>query len=285
MLNRLIAAAHYTHSYLHIRNRRYDRAIAGFTNVIRRQPSHMYAYINRGVAYQVKGEHGRAIGDFNQAIKLSPRLPLAYYNRGISWKFLSECDRAIADQTQAIALYARYASAYGERGVVYFCKLEIDLSIADLTTAMELNASQSSYPKYRGMARFGRGDFKAAVIDLRRSLDLHDDAEAILLHYLAQARIGQASTDGLDAIARKLKSKEWPYPIIELYLGTRTPEAVLAAATTPERHGEAQFYIGQWYLARGNRPEAVAALRGAAELCPIYFMEHACAVAELKRLV
>ena len=284
MLSWLASTVHYTRGFFHLRKRGYDRAIVGFTNAIRCQPNHMYAYANRAVAYQWTGEHGRAIGDFNRAIELNPRLPLVYYNRGISWRFLGEFDRAVADYTEAIALLARYASAYEERGLVYFCKHETDRSIADLTAAMKLDPSPSSRHFHRGVAHFGRGDFEAAIDDLRRSLDLEDRAEAMLLHYLAQARIGRASTSDLDANAGRLRSKKWPYPVIELCLGTRTPEAVLAAATTPERLGEAQFYVGQWYLARGKRTEAVAALNAAAELCPKYFMVSACAVAELKRL-
>jgi tetratricopeptide (TPR) repeat protein len=284
MLSWLAAAVHYTRGCSHLRKRNYDRAIVVLTNAICRQPNQIYAYINRGVAYQATGEHGRAIEDFSRVIELSPRLPLAFYNRGISWKFLGEFDHAVADHTQAIALLARYASAYSERGIVYFCNDEADLSIADLSTAMKLDPNQSSYSSYRGFARFGRGDYEAAIDDLRRSLDLEDDAGAMLLLYLAQARIGLASTSELDANARRLRSKEWPYPMIEVYLGTRAPEAVLAAATTPQRLGDAQFYVGQWYLARGNRTEAVAALSEAVELCPKHWMERACAVAELKRL-
>jgi tetratricopeptide (TPR) repeat protein len=284
MLRGLTAAVYYARAFFHLRKRSYDRAIVGFTNAIRCRPNDTYAYLNRGVACQGAGDHGRAVGDFGRAIELNPRMPLAYYNRGISWKLLGEFDRAVADHTEAIALFARYASAYGERGLVYFCKHEAGQSIADLTTAIVLDPRESSYLAHRAFARFGQSDFEGAIDDLRRCLELEADVEAMLLHYLAQARIGQASVSDLDANATRLRSKEWPYPIIELYLGMRAPEAVLAAATTPQRLGDAQFYVGQWYLARGNRREAVAALSEAAELCPIYFMERACAVAELKRL-
>ena len=47
--------------------------------------------------------------------------------------------------------------------------------------------------------------------------------------------------------AAKLKPDDWPYPIVDLYLGRKSLQAVEAAATKPEQRCEAQFYIGEWY--------------------------------------
>ena len=77
---------------------------------------------------------------------------------------------------------------------------------------------------------------------------------------------------------------EWPFAVTELYLGTRSPAATLVAAATPEQKCEAQFYLGQWHIVRGNRADAETALRAAVETCPKSFTEYRAAVAELKRL-
>lgn len=50
----------------------YDHAIADFTEAIKLDPKHNYAYSNRGLVYAKKGQHDRAIGDYNEAIKLDP---------------------------------------------------------------------------------------------------------------------------------------------------------------------------------------------------------------------
>jgi hypothetical protein len=67
-------------------------------------------------------------------------------------------------------------------------------------------------------------------------------------------------------------------------LGRRSPEATLSATDRPEDRCEAQFYIGEWYLLRGEKEPATKALRAAADTCPRDFIEYSGAVAELKRL-
>ena len=44
-------------------------------------PRHAAAYIDRGIAYQVKGDKDRAVADFTKAIEIAPRIE-AYKNRG-----------------------------------------------------------------------------------------------------------------------------------------------------------------------------------------------------------
>ena len=55
-------------------------------------------------------------------------------------------------------------------------------------------------------------------------------------------------------------------------------------AANPEQRCEAQFYIGQWYVLKGNAAEAETAFKVAVETCPKEFVEYAGAVVELKRL-
>ena len=71
--------------------------------------------------------------------------------------------------------------------------------------------------------------------------------------------------------------------MIALYLGRRSPELTLDAAGKPDERSEAQFYIGQWHIAKGNPSEAAAPLKAAVETCPKTFIECTAAVAELKR--
>ena len=66
---------------------------------------------------------------------------------------------------------------------------------------------------------------------------------------------------------------EWPAPIIRLYLGQMTPEAVLAAADDPDVNTkkrqvcDANFFIGELALQRGAKDEAVRLFRLAAAGC------------------
>jgi lipoprotein NlpI len=83
---------------------------------------------------------------------------------------------------------------------------------------------------------------------------------------------------------------KWPAPVIRLYLGETTPEAVLAAADDPApaiKKGqlcEAKFFTGEMALQHGDKDEAVRLFRFAASNCPKDYVQSDAAVAELKAL-
>ena len=114
---------------------------------------------------------------------------------------------------------------------------------------------------------------------MSRANELDDDAYSAIWGYLARERMGEDGTAELVAKAAGVKSTDWPYPVIELYLGRHSPADVLLAERC-----EAQFYNGEWQLLRGNRAAAATALQAAADICPKNFSEYKGALAELKRL-
>ena len=83
---------------------------------------------------------------------------------------------------------------------------------------------------------------------------------------------------------------EWPAPVIRLFLGQMTQEAVLAAADDPNPKTkkrqlcEANFFSGELALMQGTKDKAARLFRLAAADCPKYFIEWTAAVAELKAL-
>ena len=144
----------------------------------------------------------------------------------------------------------------------------------------KLDAAQESL----AYALFYRGDFAGAA------LKFHDAANGtsaypMLWLYLAETRRGAKNARGdLQKSAAALKPDEWPFAVVELYLGRRSPAAMIAAGQTPAERCEAQFYLGQWQLLQQKRADAIRALRTAAETCPRDYNEYAGALAELKRL-
>jgi lipoprotein NlpI len=103
--------------------------------------------------------------------------------------------------------------------------------------------------------------------------------------YLARARSGDHDAAAeLETNAKKLKQPDWPYPVVQLFLGRRTPKSTVAVPTKPDHHCDAQFFVGEWHLLRGDRPMALAALKAAVGTCPKANIEYDFARAELKRL-
>jgi len=225
-----------------------------------------------------------AIKACDQAIQQNPSDKVSYLNRGVGHQRNDDLDRALADYTKAIEIDPQFAPAYTNRGVVYEMKGDLDRALADHTKAIEIDPTNDVSWRHLALARYRGGDFKGAAADLLRSLELEDDVYAMLLRYLARARSGETAEAELEANAGRLKDKAWPYAVIELYLGKRSPAATIDAAAKSDDRCEAQFYVGEWHLLKGNKTEAAAALRIAVDTCPKTFTEYTTAVFELKRL-
>lgn len=233
-----------------------DQRIRGCTAVIQlgKYTNLAFAFYNRGSAFYDKGEYDHAIADYNQAILLGPNDPFhafRFISRGNAYGAKGEYDRAIADYGQAIRLNPKEAiSAYYNRGDAYFYE----------------------------------GDFTAAAADLLRANNLKADAYAMLWLFLARSRAGQDGAAELSANAAQLRARDWPYPVIDFYLGRRTLDEIRAAATTSGQRCEVTFYSGEWHLLRGEKATARTMLQNAVDTCPKNFIEYAGALAELKRL-
>src|ERR1700730_18462880 len=194
---------------------------------------------------------------------------------------------ALADLNEAIKLDPRHAGAFQNRGDVQGAKGEFDAAIADYSEAIRIEPRNIGGYRARGFANFYAAHYRAAGADLARAVaDKPADAYPVLWLYLARTRAGEetAAATELAANARTLKASDWPYAVVELFLGQRTPEATLAAPVKPDDRCEAQFYIGEWQLLRADRPAAIDALKSAAHTCPKDFVEATDARAELKRL-
>jgi lipoprotein NlpI len=148
-------------------------------------------------------------------------------------------------------------------------------AIAEYRKAVELNPLDPAAHIILGAALIGQGKTEEAIAEYNTSIRLDPkNAYPVLWLYLARARSGpQIAAAELETNAKKLKQPDWPYPVVELFLGRRRPEATFAAATKSDDRCEAQFYIGEWRLLRGNRPAAIVALKAAAETCPQTFVE------------
>jgi lipoprotein NlpI len=258
----------------------YDRAITDYSEAIRLNPTFAVAFKARGNAYSAKRDFDRAIADYDQVIKLNPKYAAAFYNRGLCYQHKGDLDRAITDYSEAIRLDPRDALAFNNRGNAYQLKGSPDRAIPDYSEAIRL---------YRGLANFYSGNLSQALADLNQSSEINPQhAYAALWRDILDRRSTLPSR--LVQSMTQIDMTKWPAPVISLYLGKITPEAVLAAADDPDastkrsRVCEANFFIGELALQRASKDEAVHLFRLAAAECGKNTHVWAHANAELKAL-
>jgi lipoprotein NlpI len=297
-----------------------DRQIDGCTNILNdlnNRPSdrglRALVYYKRGIAWKAKGDLHRAIADHHQAfelypkfataeevleraiaddteaIRLDPKDATAYHYRGDAWKAKGDPDRAIADYDQAIRLDPKDASVFFNRGIAWIRKGDFDRAIADYDQAIRLDPNNPDSYFSRGRANLLSGALPKALADLNRASEMSPTyAYPALWLDIANKRNNLPSR--LAEAIKRINMYVWPAPVISLYLGQSTPEAVLAAAADPDadtKRGqvcEANFYTGELAIQQGKKEEAKRLFTLAASDCPQEFMEHDGAAAELKVL-
>jgi tetratricopeptide (TPR) repeat protein len=301
-----------------------DHALEDYDEAIRLNPKQPATYIDRGAVWARKGDNDkaaadldqaikldeknaggyavaalttkarldfstgnpeRAIADYDEAIRLDPQRAALYLGRAALRKAMADFDHAAADYDEAIKVEPKSALAHDARGDFYSARGDYDRALVDYDKAIESEPDDLAAYSNRALARFYKGEFAKAIDDFVHVTGAQANAYPMLLLYLSRAHAGRKdATPELAKSLDKLKASDWPYPVVELYLGRKTADAVLAAATTPGQKCEAQFYIGEWQLTRDAKPAAQKALQTAIDTCPKDFVEYRGAVEELKRL-
>jgi tetratricopeptide (TPR) repeat protein len=300
-----------------------DASIADFTEVIKRNPDAGNAYYERGLAFAEKGDYQRALADYDQAakrtsddaklllargiahrslnrfepaiadfdaaIKIDSGYAAAYEARGFAYRLQGDLDRAIGDYGEAIRIDPKLVLAYNDRGSTYRLKGDFDHAIADYTEAIQLDPNSAIGYYRRGYVQYLAGALPKALADLTQANAI-DPANAYLAVLLDIVNQRSNLPSRLRQLAANVDMRAWPAPVIRLYLGQLTPDALLAAADDSDpqtRRGkicEANFYTGELALIRGKKDDAARLFTAASSDCPLSWSEWESADAELKTL-
>ena len=138
----------------------------------------VWAFNNRGAAYERKGQYDRAIQDFNEALKLEQDFAEVFYNRGVAYADEGELDHAIEDYGRAIRLKGDYAAAYNNRGNAYKQKVEYDRAIVDYDHAIKIKPDYAAAFNNRGNTYKEKGEYERAIVDFDEAIRLKPDYAA-----------------------------------------------------------------------------------------------------------
>ena len=246
-----------------------DGALADCNKAVELNPRDSAAYSSRAFARYSKVDLDGSLADCDKAIELDPRNSSAYCHRGIVKEHKGDIDGALAEYDKAIEVNPKDSTAYDVRGLAKIGKGDLDGALPDFDKAIELNPRASAAYRNRGHCHFTRADYAAAAADYRSRLSLTSgDEDCALLLYLARRKSGEDGSPELSELEHKYgTANAWPAAVLRLYLGSLTPDGVVAAAVEGvvrypgSRMCEAYFYVGQWHLLRGEKDKGVEFLK------------------------
>jgi lipoprotein NlpI len=211
--------------------------------------------------------------------------------RGVMLSNHGYLEQALTDFEEAANLAPHYSIAHLDRGLVLTRLDRFDEAYISYKAGFQANPSNLVLFMGRGMAHFNDGKYRKARRDFQRYLahNKHDVLRMLWL-YLAASHEGRDAKTMLNEYATEVDTSAWPGQLYELYRGQADVTAVLDAARDGAsgkalaRLCEANFYIGQLKLLRGDTDGARQYFRDAVATNAVMRFEHSSAQHELNRL-
>jgi len=255
---------------------------------------------NQGINANNRGDSAAAINAFSRALEsgeLSKSLtPVALLDRGIAFERQKRYEDAIADLNAALALNPGKYDAIYWRMLAYAWNAQGGLASADCDSLLRARPMVAALYSQCALMRWVNGEYAQAARYFETAVGLRPKrlASDILWLELSRLRAGTPDEAQFAQYSKELELDGWPAPIFELYLGKRTPEAVLAAAENRSRpfsvpgflhfqsesappttqtaslqlqRCESAFFVGEWQLVHQNSTIAKSLLRETETYC------------------
>jgi tetratricopeptide (TPR) repeat protein len=144
-----------------------DRAIQGYDEVIKLDPSYAPAWTYRATAYLEKGDFDQAIANLNQAIALDPKSAVAYNGRCYAYVISNrQLQQALADCNESLRLRPNNAATLDSRGFAYLRLGRFKDAIADFTAGLATRPHSPNSLYGRGLAKLKMGDTAGGEADM-----------------------------------------------------------------------------------------------------------------------
>ena len=217
----------------------------------------------------------------------------AYCARSAQLGDLGRLEEALQDANSAMRLAPDTTSSLGCRAQVYFQAGQFDKAVADYTRAISFGSTEAWTFRDRGVSRFYLGRIEDAGSDFAKAYELGDvetKVNSAIWLAIAYGRLGKPLPEAIIKRATTEMNGGWPRPALAMLAGAMPPDVLLrtlAAKNGDERQmalSERYFYLGQHYLAAGDKKSAQAYFKKAREQKVIIYTEHTAAGFELQRL-
>jgi lipoprotein NlpI/transglutaminase-like putative cysteine protease len=207
---------------------------------------------------------------------------------------LDRADDALKDADRAVELDPNAPFALLCRAQVRLTARRFAASVDDASQAIVLGEESAVPWQLRGEARFYLGRYAEAADDFAKAATLdrdeHRNANHDLWRAMAYRRLKKPLPDDLQKRAAGSRDEPWPRPALALFADRLKPEELSAIAAGKRGDEgvmvgtEADFYLGEFYLATDDRAKARAAFEAARARGVIVYTEYGAAAIELDRL-
>ncbi|MFM0179450.1 tetratricopeptide repeat protein [Paraburkholderia aspalathi] len=274
--------------------------IEQYSKAISLAPNDARLYVERGEVRFRVGDNEQAVDDFTKAIQLKPTDYTVYWKRGQTFEELGRLSAAIADYT--VVVNARPDAI---RPILFRADDLVDMgrddeAAKDYAVANRINPDEPHL-------LYGRLRFLYYQQNYHRSLDDADhwlsiahqgkfspsgesEYYVVIWRHMAFSQLGIDDRGDLLNAAKHLDRKNWPYPIIALYLGEISESELFTTIKTGDKKNlrnqlcEAYAYAGEAHLNRKDADGGRRLFVSAVSECPVAFVERVLADREIKRL-
>ena len=231
----------------------YLQAIELYSRLIKKEPKHFAAYINRGVLWErlpVKDAKERqknrqkAEEDYLQAIDINPNIAEPYSNLGALYIDMGRNLDASYQLTEALSLQPNYFPARMNRAIAYFRLGNTTAALDDFNKAARQRPKDPLLLLNRALAFYAMGQYEFAVEDLTYLITINPDhARAYLERARALIKMGYPSN---------------AYADLE------------EAVTIKPTYALAYYYMGDLMFRKGEKDQALGLMVKSKELANQY---------------
>jgi lipoprotein NlpI len=221
-------------------------------------------------------------------------LARAYCDRGAAFLTLDQPKEALADAEKAVEVDPDAPDMLVCRGEIKLGTRGYAAAIDDLSRAVVMGSESGRAYYLRGQAKFFLGRYADAAADFAKAGTVDRDERSTMQYDLWRAmafrRMDKPLPDDLQQRAATDPRGEWPRPALAMLADRLVPDEVgpLAAkkpGDTAELNGtEADFYLGEFFLARGDVAKARDAFTASRARGVIIYTEYVASGIELDRL-
>jgi len=217
----------------------------------------------------------------------------AYCMRSNARSHLGMPKDALADADEAVKLMPNASESLSCRAYALFEAGEFERAISDYSKSITLGATDAKILQQRAIAKFYAGRLAEAAEDLARASNDGDGETQVYSDlWLASTyqRLGQPLPEALLERAAANPRGAWPRPALAVAAGKLSPEEMLKLLerkSGDERKmasSEGYFYLGQYYIGRGDRTKAREFFEKARQVNIVTNAEHKAAGFELRTL-